>query len=122
MGGKNISRISSLQFGLLSQEEIRNQSVTEIVKQQGFHADSTPVSGGLFDIKMAPSSKDDICTTDNLSYDLTPGHFGNIELNVPVFHHFHINTIVQLLSVICIECGSLLHPPFSESKDFSKNT
>ena len=39
MVDKKISRITSLQFGLLSPEEIRNESVTEITKYQSFKAD-----------------------------------------------------------------------------------
>ena len=49
MYDKHISKIKSLQFGLLSPEEIRNESVTEITKHQSFRADGTPIPGGLFD-------------------------------------------------------------------------
>ncbi len=119
MYDKHISKIKSLQFGLLSPEEIRNESVTEITKHQSFRADGAPIPGGLFDSRMSPSEKDERCETDNLPYDITPGYFGKIELNLPIFHHFHINTIQQVLSVICIECGSLVNPPFNNTKNFS---
>ena len=121
MVDKKISRITSLQFGLLSPEEIRNESVTEITKYQSFKADGTPIKEGLFDPRMSPSEKDERCETDNLEYDITPGYFGRIELVLPVYHHFHMNTIQQVLSVICIECGSLINPPFDSIKSFSND-
>jgi len=119
MYNKHISRITSLQFGLLSPEEIRNESVAEIIQHQSFKADGTPIPGGLFDARMSPSEKNERCETDNLPYHITPGYFGKIELNLPIFHHFHISTIQQVLSVICIECGNLVNPPFDNTKTFS---
>lgn len=121
MVDKKVSRITSLQFGLLSPEEIRKESVTEITKYQSFKADGTPIKEGLFDSRMSPSEKDERCETDNLEYDITPGYFGRIELVLPVYHHFHMNTIQQVLSVICIECGSLINPPFDSTKSFSND-
>ena len=106
------SRISSLQFGTLSPEEIRDNSVTEITKYQSFKADGQPIPQGLFDPKMSPTDKSERCETDLLPIDLTPGYFGRIELNIPIYNHFYIDTISQILSLTCIECGNILIPPF----------
>jgi DNA-directed RNA polymerase beta' subunit len=40
-----------------------------------------------------------------------PGHFGRIELNVPIIHPQFYSVVVKVLRVICFECSSLL---FSE--------
>tara|TARA_B100000902_G_C27322445_1_gene925659 strand:- start:2188 stop:6489 length:4302 start_codon:yes stop_codon:yes gene_type:complete len=111
------SRISSLQFGTLSPEETRKNSVTEITKYQSFKADGKPIPQGLFDTKMSPTDKSERCETDLLPMDLTPGYFGRIELNVPIYNHFFIDTISEILSLICIECGNLLIPPFDSEKN-----
>ena len=111
------SRISSLQFGTLSPEEIRDNSVTEITKYQSFKADGQPIPQGLFDPKMSPTDKSERCETDLLPIDLTPGYFGRIELNIPIYNHFYIDTISQILSLTCIECGNILIPPFESEKN-----
>jgi len=76
MYNNTYSRISSLQFGTMSPEEIRDSSVTEITKYQSFKSDGKPIPQGLFDAKMSPTDKSERCETDLLPIDLTPGYFG----------------------------------------------
>ena len=73
MYNNTYSRISSLQFGTMSPEEIRDSSVTEITKYQSFKSDGKPIPQGLFDAKMSPTDKSERCETDLLPIDLTPG-------------------------------------------------
>ena len=108
-----ISKISNLKFGLLSADEIRNESVVKIDKQELYNG-SVPVENGLFDRKMGTIDANDICDTDLLPNMNSPGYFGHIELNLPIFSHNNINTILQTLSVICIKCGNLIHPLYGD--------
>ena len=71
MYNNTYSRISSLQFGTMSPEEIRDSSVTEITKYQSFKSDGKPIPQGLFDAKMSPTDKSERCETDLLPIDLT---------------------------------------------------
>lgn len=104
----NISRISSVQFGILSQEQTREESITEVSKLISYEKNGAPSNNGLFDTKMGPSSKKEKCETDGKSADETPGYFGHIELNAPVFNHSSFTSIHQILSVTCYKCGSCL--------------
>lgn len=46
-----------------------------------------PVKGGLYDPRMGADEEDSqICDTCGLGYHNCPGHFGHIELTVPVFN------------------------------------
>tara|TARA_Y100000389_G_scaffold125559_2_gene122941 strand:+ start:3327 stop:7598 length:4272 start_codon:yes stop_codon:yes gene_type:complete len=109
MYSSNISKISKIEFGLLSSKDIRTNSVSEVSKMSYFE-NNTPVKNGLFDSRMGTLTQNDVCETDLLSSNKSPGYYGNIELNLPVYNHFHIEKIVKTLSVICIKCGNLLNP------------
>lgn len=103
-----VSRISSIQFGLSSPEEIRNESVAEISKLIAYEKDGKPSKNGLFDTRMGPSSRSEKCETDGLSSDETPGYFGHIELSLPVFNHAHIGEVNKVLHCVCNQCGNRL--------------
>jgi len=112
MSFKEVCKISKLEFGLLSCDEIRENSVQEIINRQSLKKDGSKIEGGLFDLKMGPTNKSEICKTDELSYSKSPGYFGHIELRLPVYNHFHIKKIQDILSVICIKCGKLIKTPY----------
>ena len=112
MSFKEICKVRKLEFGLLSSDEIRESSVQEIINRQSLKKDGTKIEGGLFDLKLGPTNKSEICVTDYLSYEKTPGYFGNIELGLPVYNHFHIKTIQDIMSIICIKCGKIIKRPY----------
>ena len=97
----NPSKIIGIQFSMLSPEEIRKNSVVEIVSRDS-------VSGGLFDAKMGVLEKGVICPTDGLTYMDTPGYFGHIELAMPVLLVQHIKDIMKICKSICYKCSKLM--------------
>tara|TARA_Y100000389_G_scaffold201807_2_gene245399 strand:+ start:127 stop:4341 length:4215 start_codon:yes stop_codon:yes gene_type:complete len=100
-----ISRINKIDFNLLSQNEIINDSVSNITK-----SDTTEsiLDNTLFDTKMGGANKFEICDIDQLPSNKSPGYFGHINLAVPVYNHAFIDEIKQILSMVCINCGSFL--------------
>ena len=97
---KNPSKIIGIQFSMLSPEEIRKNSVVEIVSRDSI--------GGLFDPKMGVLEKGLFCPTDGLTYMDTPGYFGHMELAMPVFFVQHIKDIVKFLKIVCYKCSKIL--------------
>ena len=77
------SKIIGIYFSMLSPDEIRNNSVVEVVSRETY-TNNKPVIGGLFDPKMGVLEKGSTCPTDGLTYIHTPGYFGHIELARPV--------------------------------------
>ena len=67
--------IGSIQFSFMSEQEIEDFSVVEIT--------DTKLGGpnSLYDLKMGPTSKSEICETCECNWDNCPGHFGYIKLN-----------------------------------------
>ena len=103
----NASRIIGIQFSVLSPEEIRANSVANIISRDTY-VNNKPVIGGLFDPRMGVLDPGLICPTDGHNYMNTPGYFGHIELARPVFYIQFLNTILKILRCICIKCSKLL--------------
>ena len=103
----NPSRIIGIQFSILSPEEIKKQSVAEIVSRDTY-VNNKPVIGGLFDPRMGILDPGLICPTDGLNYINTPGYFGHIELARPVFYIQFLDVIKKILKCVCLKCSKLL--------------
>jgi DNA-directed RNA polymerase beta' subunit len=104
---KVASKIIGIQFSMLSPDEIRKQSVVEVVSKETY-MNNKPVIGGLFDPRMGVLESNTICPTDGMSYIDTPGYFGHIELARPVFFIQHIKEIMKISRCICFKCSKLL--------------
>ena len=104
---KTPSKIIGIQFSILSPEEIRNNSVAEIVNRETY-INNKPVINGLFDPRMGVLEPGIICPTDGLDYMKTPGYFGHIELAKPLFYVQYLSTILKVIRSTCIKCGNLL--------------
>jgi DNA-directed RNA polymerase II subunit RPB1 len=103
----NPSKVVGIQFSILSPDEIRKGSVTEIVSKDTY-INNKPVIGGLFDPRMGVLDPGLICPTDGLDYMQTPGYFGHIELARPVFYIQYLSSILKILRCVCFKCSKLL--------------
>ena len=101
------SKIIGIYFSMLSPDEIRNNSVVEVVSRETY-TNNKPVIGGLFDPKMGVLEKGSTCPTDGLTYIHTPGYFGHIELARPVLFIQHIKEILKILKCVCFTCSKIL--------------
>jgi len=79
--------IKEIQFGLLSPEEIKNMSAASIEYPET-QDDQTnqPKRMGLSDTRLGTIDRSTRCGTCDENMTDCPGHFGHIELAVPVFH------------------------------------
>ena len=84
----------------------------EITSSQAYGFTNSPLPGGLCDPRMGPANdRDPPCPTCGLRKQSCPGHFGHIELAVPVHHPLLINEILTLLRCKCLVCHRLRAPP-----------
>jgi len=67
-----------------------------------------PVTGGLFDPRMGILDRGRYCSTCENDIELCPGHFGHINLALPVFNINYSQYVIKLLSCICFRCSNLL--------------
>ncbi|KAK4694851.1 DNA-directed RNA polymerase II subunit RPB1, partial [Lecanoromycetidae sp. Uapishka_2] len=79
--------IQEIQFGLLSPEEIKNMSVCHVVYPETWDENTKrPRAMGLADPRLGSIDRAFKCATCDENMSECPGHFGHIELRVPVFH------------------------------------
>ncbi|RLG99815.1 DNA-directed RNA polymerase subunit A', partial [Candidatus Bathyarchaeota archaeon] len=103
--------IDEVRFGILSPQEIRKYSVAEIQTADTYDEDGAPISSGLMDGRLGTLEPRQRCKTCGNTAVRCPGHFGHIELAVPVIHVEFTKIIHDLLSATCRNCGRILLPP-----------
>lgn len=101
--------IESIQFGVLSHEEILKISVAEINQHKLMsNIKNKDIYNTLYDPRMGPMEPNHICVTCDLPTKNCPGHFGHILLNVKIIHPLYYRMMLNFLRCVCIKCSSLL--------------
>jgi DNA-directed RNA polymerase subunit A' len=114
-------KIGEIYFTLLSPNEIRKLSATKVITADTYDEDGFPIAMGLMDPKMGVIEPGLRCKTcgQRVGKDKCPGHFGHIDLAMPVIHVGHIKIIRDCLRTTCRDCGHLLLTD-KERTDFIK--
>ncbi len=100
-------RINSIKFSLLSPDEIRKMSAVKVITADTYDDDGFPIDKGLMDLHMGVIEPGLRCKTCGGKVDECPGHFGHIELAMPVIHVGFVKNIKNYLDATCRECGRL---------------
>ena len=100
-----LSEIESIQFGILSPEEISAHAVVKIDSCDNLYDGRDPKVGGLSDPRLGCLQTDMRCQTCNESFAKCPGHMGKIDLAVPVYHVGFLKTIKKFLECVCYTCA-----------------
>ena len=100
--------LSGINFQYFNCEEIHKLSVKEITVPQALDRLLNPIQNGLYDLSLGPLDKNDICLTCNLDYFQCPGHFGHINLVLPVYNPIFFKELIKLLRSTCLSCHYLL--------------
>ena len=103
-------KIGQIYFSLLSPNEIRKMSATKVITADTYDEDGFPIAMGLMDPRMGVIEPGLRCKTcgQRVGKDKCPGHFGHIDLAMPVIHVGHIKIIRDCLRSTCRDCGHLL--------------
>lgn len=100
--------IDKIHFGLLSPDAIRKMSATRIITPDTYDEDGFPIEMGLMDPRLGVIEPGLRCKTCGQKVKECPGHFGHIELAMPVIHVGFAKTIYNILKSTCRGCGKLL--------------
>src|SRR5487761_2085149 len=101
-------KIKSLQFAFLSPDEIRRMSAIKIITADTYDDDGFPIEMGLMDLHLGVIEPNLRCRTCGGRVNECPGHFGIIELAMPVIHVGYAKEIKRLLQSTCRACGRRL--------------
>ncbi len=102
-----LKKISQIDFGFMSPEDIRKMTVTKIITPDTYDEDGYPIENGLMDPRLGvidPSLK---CRTCGSKGGDCQGHFGSINLARAVIHVGFADTIHKILRSTCHSCGRI---------------
>ena len=100
--------IDEISFGMISPQDLRKQSVVEIQTPDTYDEDGAPITAGLMDGRLGTLEPRQRCKTCGNTAIRCPGHFGHIELAVPIVHIEFTKIIHDLLKSTCRNCGRIL--------------
>ncbi len=103
-------RIGSIKFSCVSPDEIRRMSAVKIITADTYDDEGYPITQGLMDPHMGVIEPGLRCKTCGCKVDECPGHFGHIDLAMPVIHVGFIKDIKLMLESTCRSCGRLMLP------------
>lgn len=101
--------VLEVQFGILSPERIRAESVCQVT-DTSLYVRQLPKPNGMNDLRMGTSDWTLNCSTCRNTIINCVGHSGHIELATPVYHAGFVPTIVKILRCVCFFCSKLLIP------------
>ncbi|KAL3274960.1 hypothetical protein HHI36_019736 [Cryptolaemus montrouzieri] len=103
-------KISHVSFGVESAENMQQQSHIHVVQKNLYNQDiqRTPIPYGVLDKRLGTNSKDSPCQTCGKNINECVGHFGYIDLELPVFHVGYFRSIINILQTVCKHCGYVL--------------
>ncbi|ETV77719.1 hypothetical protein H257_08583 [Aphanomyces astaci] len=103
------SKISHLNFGMLSATDMMRMSEVPIHSKDLFIMPTRePAPNGVLDKRLGVSNKSDDCETCHQKLTDCVGHFGYIQLELPVFHIGYIKATIEILQNICKSCSRVL--------------
>jgi DNA-directed RNA polymerase II subunit RPB1 len=94
--------IEEVYLTLFSSEEIKAMAVTEVTNTE----DTGP--GSINDPQMGPTDNNSLCATCSRDIVECPGHPGYIRLPKPMVHPNLTRKIINVLNIVCNDCGGLL--------------
>ena len=85
-------------------------SATKVITADTYDDDGFPITMGLMDQRLSVIEPGLRCKTCGLKVgkDKCPGHFGHIDLAMPVIHVGFVKTIRNCLRATCRKCGRIL--------------
>ena len=101
-------RIGSIKFACVSPDEVRKMSASKIITADTYDDDGFPIDLGLMDPHLGVIEPGLRCKTCGHKVDECPGHFGHIDLAMPVIHVGYVKELKKLLQSTCRICGRLL--------------
>ncbi|EIJ88921.1 RNA polymerase 2 [Nematocida parisii ERTm3] len=103
--------ISRIKFEILTEKEIRGMSVLSVTSRDLYSSENkAPATTGPLDLRLGPSTKDAVCSTCGEKMAECVGHFGHIELALPVYHPGLLKNTHKVLQSVCKQCSSILLP------------
>ena len=103
-------RIQFVQFGVLSAEQIRKFSRAEMTRPASKGGADKDRTGTPYDERMGVLENGKPCLTCLKTNQTCDGHFGHINLPIPIYNKRFIDTTLKILQCICPSCAKCRIP------------
>jgi len=102
--------LKAISFELLSKEQILKESVVHVTKSERTVVDGkfVNVENSVRDRRLGPLDRLSSCETCGKKTGVCNGHWGHIELTVPIYHVNFYRNVLQWLKGTCRNCASNL--------------
>jgi DNA-directed RNA polymerase III subunit RPC1 len=89
---------------------LQQEAILNVVAKNLYNQDlaRTPIQNGVLDRRMGVSQKNATCDTCYQGLNECVGHFGYLDLALPVFHVGHFRSTITILQSICKMCSHVL--------------
>lgn len=101
------AHIDRASFGLWSKDDIKRISVKHITEPKSFEKAGAMAEDGLYSPVLGAIKNFETCPTCGQNNFNCPGHYGHLEISVPVYHPMLIQIMYQLINKCCLECFHL---------------
>lgn len=102
-------KIGEIQFALFSPTEIQRVSEFGVWSQELYRMPKrTPAPDGVLDPRLGVADKITACATCGKKVTECAGHFGHVELQLPVFHIGYFKHTLTILQIVCKSCSAIL--------------
>ncbi len=104
-----LSQLSHIQFGMFSWHEMARAAEINITNQGLYNwVTRVPTVHGVLDSRLGVSAKGERCGTCGQNSSDCPGHWGVIDLQLPVFHVGFFKEIIGVAQCVCKSCARVL--------------
>ena len=100
--------IKGVQFGIMTGEALTQYASAEVHHGHLYDNNGQPVPYGCNDVRMGVNVRGGLCGTCGEPHETCPGHFGSVQLELPVFHVGYFRHTQQVLQCICKTCARIL--------------
>ena len=102
----HLAKIVGMNFGILNTDEMRRIAVTQI-DDSSIYCRGVPTPRGVLDHRLGTVDRRHSCGTCHCDARSCNGHWGIIELPLPVVHVAFVEIVRKVLSIVCISCSRL---------------
>ncbi|KAL2330197.1 hypothetical protein Fmac_017778 [Flemingia macrophylla] len=100
--------VEAVAFSFLTDDELRRSSRVKITNPILLDNLQHPVPAGLYDAALGPLDDKSICKSCGQTSKNCPGHFGHIELVLPVYNPLMFNILSNIIQITCFSCHHFL--------------
>eukprot|EP01063_Lacrimia_lanifica_P012400 TRINITY_DN1901_c0_g1_i1.p1 TRINITY_DN1901_c0_g1~~TRINITY_DN1901_c0_g1_i1.p1 ORF type:complete len:1494 (+),score=519.21 TRINITY_DN1901_c0_g1_i1:154-4635(+) len=100
-------KVKEIQFDTFTSEDMRRLSQVNVFNAQ-LHEAGHQHPYTMLDNRMGVCDKRGVCGTCGLKLEGCVGHFGHMDLPLPVFHIGFFKTVLQVLKCVCKGCSKVM--------------